>query len=173
MAVSLAKGSNVSLSQSAPGLKKILIGLGWDARATDGQDFDLDASIFLLKENSKVRNEDDFIFYNNLISECQSVEHTGDNRTGEGDGDDESIKIDLSRVPTDITRIAVSVTIDEADARRQNFGQVGGEFREGRCLFVDLLKACEDLFGDVASYADGQANAGQDVIRKSDHAGHA
>ena len=128
MAVSLAKGSNVSLSQSAPGLKKILIGLGWDARATDGQDFDLDASIFLLKENSKVRNEDDFIFYNNLISECQSVEHTGDNRTGDGDGDDEALIVDLVNVPSEIQRLAITVTIFDAELIKQNFGQVKDAF---------------------------------------------
>lgn len=128
MALSLSKGGNISLSKEAPNLTRILVGLGWDPRASDGQQFDLDASAFLLTASGKVRGDHDFIFYNQLRSAEGSVEHTGDNRTGEGDGDDESIKIDLSRVPTDITRIAVSVTIDEADARRQNFGQVGGAF---------------------------------------------
>jgi len=87
MAVSLIKGGNVSLSKSTPGLKKILIGLGWDVRTTDGQDFDLDASVFVLNERGKVRNDDDFIFYNNLVSACKSIQHMGDNRTGAGDGD--------------------------------------------------------------------------------------
>jgi tellurium resistance protein TerD len=128
MALSLSKGGNISLSKEAPNLTRILVGLGWDPRASDGQQFDLDASAFLLTASGKVRGDHDFIFYNQLRSAEGSVEHTGDNRTGEGDGDDESIKIDLSRVPADITKIAVSVTIDDADARRQNFGQVGGAF---------------------------------------------
>ena len=99
MALSLSKGGNLSLSKEAPGMTKVLVGLGWDARSTDGQDFDLDASAFLLKADGKVRADSDFIFYNQLKSTDGSVEHTGDNRTGEGDGDDEAIKIDLSKVP--------------------------------------------------------------------------
>ncbi|GAA0516535.1 TerD family protein [Deinococcus depolymerans] len=128
MALSLSKGGNISLSKEAPNLTRILIGLGWDPRVSDGQQFDLDASAFLLTAAGRVRGDHDFIFYNQLRSQDGSVEHTGDNRTGEGDGDDESIKVDLSRIPADITRIVVGVTIDEADARRQNFGQVGGAF---------------------------------------------
>lgn len=128
MAVSLAKGGNVSLSQSAPGLKKILIGLGWEARSTDGQDFDLDASIFLLRDNGKVRNDDDFIFYNNLISKCKSVQHTGDNRTGDGDGDDEALIVELDNVPPEIHRLAITVTIFDAESTKQNFGQVQDAF---------------------------------------------
>lgn len=128
MAISLQKGGNISLSKSEPGLKNILIGLGWDARSTDGADFDLDASLFMLKDDGKVRSNDDFIFYNQLTSKCGSVEHTGDNLTGEGEGDDEVIKVDLSRVPADISRLAVSVTIHEADSRRQNFGMVSTAF---------------------------------------------
>ena len=128
MALSLSKGGNLSLTKEAPGMTKVLVGLGWDARSTDGQDFDLDASAFLLKADGKVRADSDFIFYNQLKSTDGSVEHTGDNRTGEGDGDDEAIKIDLSKVPADIDKIAITVTIHEADARRQNFGQVRNAF---------------------------------------------
>lgn len=128
MALSLSKGGNLSLTKEAPGMTKVLVGLGWDARSTDGQDFDLDASAFLLKADGKVRADSDFIFYNQLKSVDGSVEHTGDNRTGEGDGDDEAIKIDLSKVPADVDKIAITVTIHEADARRQNFGQVRNAF---------------------------------------------
>lgn len=128
MSISIAKGGNVSLSKEAPGLTKILIGLGWDARATDGADFDLDASAFLLAESGKVRSDADFIFYNQLKSSDGSVEHTGDNLTGEGEGDDEAIKVDLSRVPAEIQRIAVAVTIHDADNRKQNFGMVQNAF---------------------------------------------
>ncbi|MDR1740390.1 MAG: TerD family protein [Synergistaceae bacterium] len=128
MAVSLTKGGNVSLSKEAPGLKAVLVGLGWDARATDGADFDLDASLFMLGENGKVRSDLDFIFYNNLKSADGSVVHTGDNRTGAGEGDDEAIKIDLTKVPANVARMVVSVTIHEADARRQNFGMVRNAF---------------------------------------------
>ena len=128
MALSLSKGGNLSLSKEAPGMTKVLVGLGWDARSTDGQDFDLDASAFLLKADGKVRADSDFIFYNQLKSVDGSVEHTGDNRTGEGDGDDEAIKVDLSKVPADLDRIAFTVTIHEAEARKQNFGQVRGAF---------------------------------------------
>lgn len=128
MGVSLSKGGNVSLSKTDPGMKNVLIGLGWDVRATDGQDYDLDASVFLLAENGKVRNDSDFIFYNNLRSADGSVEHTGDNRTGEGDGDDESIKIKLEKIPADVAKLVFVVTIHDATVRRQNFGQVEGAF---------------------------------------------
>jgi tellurium resistance protein TerD len=128
MSISIAKGGNVSLSKEAPGLTRILIGLGWDTRATDGADFDLDASAFLLAETGKVRSDADFIFYNQLKSADGSVEHTGDNLTGEGEGDDEAVKVDLSRVPAEIQKIAVAVTIHDADARRQNFGMVQNAF---------------------------------------------
>jgi tellurium resistance protein TerD len=128
MGLSLSKGQNLSLTKTEPGLKKVVIGLGWDPRATDGQQFDLDASAFLLNDAGKVRSEADFIFYNQMKSGCGSVEHTGDNRTGAGDGDDEQIKVDLSRVPADVQRIAITVTIDQADARRQSFGQVANAF---------------------------------------------
>lgn len=128
MAISLSKGGNLSLSKTDPSLNQVLVGLGWDARATDGVDFDLDASAFLLGANDKVRSEADFIFYNQTRSPEGSVEHTGDNRTGEGDGDDEAVKIDLSKVPADIQKIAITVTIHDADSRGQNFGQVQNAF---------------------------------------------
>jgi tellurium resistance protein TerD len=128
MSISIAKGGNVSLSKEAPGLTKILIGLGWDARSTDGADFDLDASGFLLNEAGKVRSDSDFIFYNQLKSSDGSVEHTGDNLTGEGEGDDEAIKVDLTRVPAEIQKVAVAVTIHDADNRKQNFGMVQNAF---------------------------------------------
>ena len=128
MALSLSKGGNLSLTKTDPTLNNVLVGLGWDARATDGADFDLDASIFLLGANDKVRGEHDFIFYNQPRSPEGAVEHTGDNRTGEGDGDDESVKINLSKVPADVQKIVITVTIHEAEQRRQNFGQVQNAF---------------------------------------------
>ncbi|CNC84317.1 chemical-damaging agent resistance protein C [Yersinia pseudotuberculosis] len=128
MGVSLSKGGNVSLSKEAPTMTNVLIGLGWDARSTDGQDFDLDASAFLLTANGKVRNDADFIFYNNLKSSDGSVMHTGDNRTGEGEGDDESLKIKLPLIPADVDKIVFVVTIHDAQARGQSFGQVANAF---------------------------------------------
>ncbi|WP_423381727.1 TerD family protein [Burkholderia sp. LMG 32019] len=128
MALTLQKGGNLSLSKADPSLTTILVGLGWDPRTTDGTEFDLDASAFLLGANGKVRGEADFIFYNQLRSQDGSIEHTGDNRTGAGEGDDEVIKVDLSRVPGDVDKIAFTVTIHDADARKQNFGQVGNSF---------------------------------------------
>lgn len=128
MAISLNKGGNLSLSKTDPNLTHVLVGLGWDARSTDGIDFDLDASAFLLNESGKVRAETDFIFYNQTRSPEGSVEHTGDNRTGAGDGDDESVKIDLSKVPAEIQKIAITVTIHEGESRGQNFGQVQNAF---------------------------------------------
>lgn len=128
MSISLAKGANVSLSKAEPGLTHILIGLGWDTRATHGTDFDLDASAFLLASGDKVRGDNDFIFYNNLKSSEGSVEHTGDNRTGEGDGDDEAVKVNLVKVPSDVQKIAVAATIHDGEARNQNFGMVSNAF---------------------------------------------
>ncbi|HHF1357127.1 TerD family protein [Haemophilus influenzae] len=135
MSVSLSKGGNVSLSKSAPGLTKLVIGLGWDTRATDGEAFDLDGSAFLLTSNGKVRSDSDFIFYNNLVAADGSVEHTGDNRTGEGDGDDESLIVHLNKLSADIDKIAVTVTIYDAESRKQNFGQVSNAFI--RCVNGD------------------------------------
>lgn len=128
MSVSLGKGGNVSLSKTDPSMRKVLVGLGWDARSTDGQDFDLDASAFLLSASGKVRSDSDFIFYNNLTSVDGSVTHTGDNRTGEGDGDDEALVVDLTKIPADVDKIVITVTIHDADARHQNFGMVSGAF---------------------------------------------
>lgn len=124
MAVSLSKGGNVSLEKEAPGIESVSVGLGWDTRATDGAEFDLDASCFMLDASGKVRSDSDFIFYNNLKSADGAVEHTGDNRTGEGEGDDESINVELFKVPADVARLVFSATIHEADVRKQNFGMV-------------------------------------------------
>ena len=128
MAISLSKGGNVSLSKESPGLKKIFVGLGWDARASDGNDFDLDASAFLCNASGKVRGDTDMIFYNNLRSADGAVEHTGDNLTGAGDGDDESLKMDLSKTPADVQKVVFCVTIHDAVARKQNFGMVSNAF---------------------------------------------
>lgn len=128
MAISLQKGGNVNLSKTDPHLKQVLIGLGWDARSTDGTDFDLDASIFMVTENGRVRSDSDFIFYGQLKSPCGSIEHAGDNRTGAGDGDDESLKIKLEQIPSAVQRLVVAVTIHEAQMRKQNFGMVHGAF---------------------------------------------
>lgn len=132
MAISLQKGGNVNLSKEAPGLNKMVVGLGWDTRATDGAAFDLDGAVFLLNTTGKVRSDSDFVFYNNLKSVDGSIVHSGDNRTGAGDGDDESVTIDLASVPADVDKIAICVTIHEAEQRRQNFGQVSKAFV--RCI---------------------------------------
>jgi tellurium resistance protein TerD len=124
MAVNLTKGGNVSLSKEAPGLDSVLVGLGWDERSTDGEDFDLDASALMLGSNRKVLSDGHFIFFNNLKSPDGSLEHTGDNLTGSGDGDDETLLVSLAQVPADVDVIAFPVTIYDADGRRQNFGQV-------------------------------------------------
>ncbi|HOY23039.1 MAG TPA: TerD family protein [Cellvibrio sp.] len=132
MAISLQKGGNVNLNKEAPGLKKLLVGLGWDPRATDGKEFDLDGSVFLLNATGKARSDADFIFYNNLKSADGSVAHSGDNRSGQGDGDDETVTIDLDKVPADVDKISVCVTIHDAAARNQNFGMVSKAFI--RCI---------------------------------------
>ncbi|PSH11591.1 chemical-damaging agent resistance protein C [Yersinia pseudotuberculosis] len=128
MAVSLVKGGNVSLTKEAPTMNIAVVGLGWDARVTDGSEFDLDASVFMVGENGKVLSDQHFIFFNNKVSPCGSVVHQGDNRTGAGDGDDEQIKIDLKKVPADVRKIIFSVTIYDAEARKQNFGMVSNSF---------------------------------------------
>ncbi len=128
MAISLNKGGNLSLSKTDPTLVRILIGLGWDERATDGASFDLDASAFLLTASGRVRGDHDFIFYNQLKSQDGSVEHTGDNRSGQGDGDDESLLVDLSKVSPEVEKVAVTVTIHDAQSRGQNFGQIANAF---------------------------------------------
>ncbi len=124
MGVSLSKGGNVSLSKEAPGLSAVLVGLGWDVRTTTGTDYDLDASALLCGASGKVVSDRHFVFYNNLTSPDGSVEHTGDNLTGEGDGDDEVIKVNLAAVPADVAKIVFPVSIYEAEARQQSFGQV-------------------------------------------------
>ncbi|MBQ2407343.1 MAG: TerD family protein [Lachnospiraceae bacterium] len=129
MPVSLQKGQKVSLTKGNPGLKKVVVGLGWDVNAFDtGGDFDLDTAAFLLTDAGKVASSDDFVFYGNLSHKSGSVAHMGDNLTGAGDGDDEQIKIDLSLVPPTVTRIAFTCTIYEAEKRHQNFGQVSNAF---------------------------------------------
>ncbi len=128
MSVSLAKGGNVSLTKEAPGMTNVLVGLGWDARTTTGTDFDLDASAILLKSDGKVVSDKHFIFFNNLTSPDGSVEHTGDNLTGEGEGDDEAIKVNLQAVPAEVDKIVFPVSIYEGQARQQGFGQVRNAF---------------------------------------------
>lgn len=129
MSINLTKGQKIDLTKNNPGLTKALIGLGWDTNRYDGGfDFDLDASAFLVGSNGRVNNDLDFIFYNNLEHSSKSVIHTGDNRTGEGDGDDEAIIIDFSKVPSNIEKIAITVTIHDAIQRSQNFGQVTNAF---------------------------------------------
>ncbi len=129
MAVCLTKGQKVDLTKGNPGLSKIMIGLGWDTNKYDGgADFDLDAAAFLLGANGKVTNDGDFVFYGNLKHSSGGVEHMGDNLTGEGEGDDEQIMVDLKAIPANIERIDFTVTIYDADVRRQNFGQVSNAF---------------------------------------------
>lgn len=128
MAISLNKGGNLSLSKADPNLVRVLIGLGWDERATDGAAFDLDASAFLLTANGMVRGDHDFIFYNQLKSQDGAVEHTGDNRSGQGDGDDETLLVNLAKVAPEVEKIAITVTIHDAQARGQNFGQIANAF---------------------------------------------
>lgn len=129
MAVSLSKGQKVDLTKGNPGLSKIIVGLGWDTNKYDGgADFDLDAAAFLLAGNGKVSSDADFVFYGNLKHSSGGVEHMGDNLTGEGEGDDEQIKVNLSAVPANIEKIGFTVTIYEAEARKQNFGQVSNAY---------------------------------------------
>ncbi|GGV28663.1 chemical-damaging agent resistance protein C [Kitasatospora herbaricolor] len=128
MGVSLAKGGNVSLTKEAPGLTAVIVGLGWDVRSTTGADFDLDASALLCNDAGRVVSDQHFVFFNNLRSPEGSVEHSGDNLTGGGDGDDEQIKVDLANVPANVTKVVFPVSIYDADARLQNFGQVRNAF---------------------------------------------
>ncbi|WP_318211004.1 MULTISPECIES: TerD family protein [unclassified Streptomyces] len=128
MGVSLSKGGNVSLTKEAPGLTAVTVGLGWDVRTTTGTDFDLDASAILVSPEGKVRNDQDFVFFNNLKSADGSVEHTGDNLTGEGEGDDEQVKVSLATVPADVAKIIFPVSIYDAENRQQSFGQVRNAF---------------------------------------------
>ena len=128
MGVSLSKGGNVSLTKEAPNLTAVLVGLGWDARTTTGAGFDLDASALMTGPDGKVVSDRHFVFFNNLTSPDGSVEHTGDNLTGDGEGDDESILVDLSQVPAGVDKIVFPVSIHEADSRGQTFGQVSNAF---------------------------------------------
>ncbi|WP_427004483.1 TerD family protein [Pseudarthrobacter sp. H2] len=141
--LTLSKGSNLSLSKADPQLRRAMIGLGWDPRTTAGEQFDLDASALLLTAAGKVRSNDDFIFYNQLSSADGAVLHQGDNRTGEGEGDDEQILIDLAAVSPDIEKIVIVVSIDDAEARRQNFGQI----RDAFCRVVN-----EDTDNEIVRY---------------------
>ena len=129
MGINLSKGQKVDLTKTNPGLVNVTVGLGWDTNKYDGgNDFDLDSSVFLLGSNGKCSSESDFIFYNNTTGAGGAVVHTGDNRTGDGDGDDEQVNINLSTVPASIEKIAFSITIHEAEARGQNFGQVNNSY---------------------------------------------
>lgn len=129
MAISLQKGQKIDLTKTNPGLTKVLVGLGWDTNKYDGgADFDLDSAAFLLGDSGKVNSDADFVFYGNLKHASGSVVHLGDNLTGAGDGDDEQIKVDLAAVPANVSKIDFTVTIYDAEARRQNFGQVSNAF---------------------------------------------
>ncbi|MAD47460.1 MAG: chemical-damaging agent resistance protein C [Oceanospirillaceae bacterium] len=140
--INLEKGQKISLEKEAPGVTKYDIGMGWDPRATDGQDFDLDAMAFMLNDTGKITGQQDVIFFNNLNSECGSLTHTGDNLTGDGDGDDEVIKVDLSKVPDSVQRIAFAAVIYKASERSQNFGQVSNAY----------IRAIVDAGSEVARF---------------------
>nr|VFK65575.1 MAG: tellurium resistance protein TerD [Candidatus Kentron sp. UNK]VFK71533.1 MAG: tellurium resistance protein TerD [Candidatus Kentron sp. UNK] len=131
MTINLTKGGRINLEKEAPGLARVSVGLGWDPRETDGADFDLDASVFLLGSDGKARSEEDFVFYNHAEAQGGAVKHLGDNLTGEGEGDDEVVEIDLGALATTdtaIQKLAFVVTIHEAESRNQNFGQVENAF---------------------------------------------
>jgi len=128
MPISLSKGGNVSLTKAAPGMTKLHVGLGWDLRATDGAAFDLDAVLFAVKADGKVRKDSDFVFYNAKIWEGGIIEHKGDNITGAGEGDDEVIVLQLDKIPAEIDKAVVAVTIHDAETRKQNFGMVSKAF---------------------------------------------
>jgi tellurium resistance protein TerD len=134
--VSLSKGGNVSLTKEAPNLTAVVVGLGWDARTTTGNDFDLDASALLTSDQGKVLSDQHFVFFNNLTSPDGSVVHTGDNLTGEGEGDDEVINVNLAGVPADVAKIVFPVSIYEAESRQQSFGQV-------RNAYIRVLNAAD------------------------------
>lgn len=155
MALTLEKGSNLSLTKTDPGLQKALVGLGWDARTTNGAAFDLDASALLVGPNGKVRSDADFIFYKQLSDAVGSVVHQGDNLTGAGDGDDEQILIDLTLVPADIDRVVIVVSIYDAAARGQNFGQV-------RNSYVRILN--KDTDTELANFELGEEVASENSV---------
>jgi tellurium resistance protein TerD len=143
MGVSLSKGGNVSLTKEAPGLTNVMIGLGWDVRTTDGAAFDLDASAIVLGDSDKALSEKHFVFFNNLASPDGTVEHTGDNTTGEGEGDDEAIKVNLAGMAPDVQKIVFPVSIYDADSRGQSFGQV-------RNAFIRVVNAANN--SEIARY---------------------
>ncbi|GAB2733536.1 TerD family protein [Sinomonas soli] len=164
--LTLTKGGNLSLTKTDPGLTRAIVGLGWDPRTTTGDAFDLDASALLVGASGKVRSDADFIFYNQKQSPDGAVTHLGDNRTGEGEGDDEQIQVDLTKVAADVERIVVVVSIDQAESRRQNFGMV----RSAYCRIVNEGTNAEvvryDLSEDAASetcmiFAELYRNAGE------------
>lgn len=128
MAVSLQKGGNVSLSKEAPGLTEVIVGLGWDPRVTDGTEFDLDASVFVVGETGKVLDDASFIFYNNKKSADGSIEHLGDNRSGQGEGDDEQVTVKLNGLAAAVKKLVFAVTIHDAESRKQSFGQVSNAY---------------------------------------------
>ena len=146
MPINLSKGQKVDLTKGNAGLDSILVGLGWDTNKYDGgHEFDLDVSVFMTGDNGKVENETNFVFYNNPQDGAGSVIYSGDNRTGEGEGDDESVKVTLSKVPANVQKISFTVTIHEADARGQNFGQVSNAY----IRIVDTAKNEELLRYDL------------------------
>lgn len=161
MTVSLQKGESVSLTKEEPGLESVIVGLGWDVNDAGGSAFDLDASCFLLNADGKVNKDSDFVFFNNLKSDCGSVVHMGDNLTGEGDGDDEQITVDLTKVPESVKKLAFTVTIYQAVARNQHFGMVknayirvvnqktGNEIARFN-LSNDTTQATAVLFGEIS-----------------------
>ncbi|MEO5332917.1 MAG: TerD family protein [Magnetococcus sp. YQC-5] len=153
MPVSLTKGGNVSLTKEAPGMKSAMVGLGWDARSTDGQPFDLDVAVFILGASGKVRSDNDFIFYNNPQGANGAVAHQGDNRTGAGTGDDEQVLMKLDGIPDDVDKVVIAATIHEADVRKQSFGQVNNAYM--RVLNADggLEIARYDLSEDASTEA--------------------
>jgi tellurium resistance protein TerD len=146
MAINLQKGQNVSLSQESPGINKIHAGLGWDTQSFSGTAFDLDVMLFLTDGNSKVISDNHFVFYNNLKSPDGAVEHTGDNLTGDGDGDDEVILVDLSRVESSVEKVIFTASIHEAETRRQNFGQVKNAY----IRIVDKANGAEIIRYDLS-----------------------
>lgn len=150
MAISLRKGRNVNLSKTDPGLRHLRLGLGWNAQSGIGADFDLDASLFMLTEGGKVRGDGDFIFYGQLRSPCGGVEHRGDNLTGVGEGDDEVLNLVLERIPQEIIRLVVAVTIHEAAVRQQNFGSVDDAFIRLVNMDTGTELARFDLTGDYS-----------------------
>ncbi|MFI6980601.1 TerD family protein [Embleya sp. NPDC050154] len=143
MAVSLSKGGNVSLTKEAPGLTAVVVGLGWDLRTTTGEDFDLDASAIVVNAAGKVYSDQHFVFFNNMKTPDGTVEHTGDNRTGEGEGDDEQIKVNLAQLPADVDKVVFPVSVYDADNRKQSFGQV-------RNAFIRVLNAADNV--ELARY---------------------